>query len=142
MDITKYRKWYLSENWGENSFSIVKYIPPIGQMEMRSGDFFRFHHLGGSLSSNIWNHPMVNSGNAFWINDSELCVGFELRENSNIFRPIFSHKRQRFLDKVNLDIISPIKFWNKVKSKYFYSLCNIKKIPIGCVKHIVIYIIR
>ena len=140
MDVSKYRKWYLSENWGLNDFTMVTYRTHIGRM--RNDGFTRVHHLWESLRGNVWNHPMVNSGNPFWINDSELCIGYELRENSNIFRPIFSHKRQQFLDKENLDIISPKKFWNKVKSKYFHALYYIKKLPIDCVNQIMMFTIK
>lgn len=127
MDIIKYRKWYLEQNWGTNEFIMVKIKTHTRRHEA---------HL---LWLNNCNHPMVNSGKAFWVNDHELCMGYELRENTQIFRPIFSHKRQDILDKVNKNIYNPIKFWNKLKSKYFYSLCYIIKLPIECVKIIVMF---
>ena len=129
MDITKYRKWYLEHNWGTNRFIMVKMRPHISHSEMRS----ECHELSN------WNHPMVNSGEAFWITDSELCIGYKLEENTDIFRPIFSYKRQEILDKLNNNIYNPIKFWNKIKSTYFYSLCYITKLPIECVKNIVMF---
>ena len=129
MDIQKYRKWYLEENWGLNRFIMIKYTTHIRQLCPQ--DTWK-HRV-----CNRWNHPLVNAGKAFWINSRELCIGYELSENSEIFRPIFSHKRQRFLDKVNLDIKKSKKFWDKVKSKYFKQLCKIKKVPIECSKHIV-----
>ena len=96
MDIIKYRKLYLEENWGQNRF--------------------------------------------YQITDYEMCIGYKLTENPEIFRPIFSYKRQRLLDKVNKDIYNPINFWNKVKSKYFLTLSENKKIPLDCVKIIINFI--
>ena len=98
MDIIKYRKLYLEENWGKNRF--------------------------------------------YQITDYEMCIGYKLTENPEIFRPIFSYERQIFLDKVNLNIINPYKFWNKIKLKYFILLLKVhsKKIPIDCIKKIIMCI--
>ena len=133
MDITKYRKWYLKENWADNRFIMIKYKTHIRQMIPQ----YRMRGLDEFWEQ--WNHPFVKSGKAYWINDHELCVGYELRENPEIFRPIFSHKRQKLLDKVNKNIIKPIKFWNKVKSRYFFEICKIKNLPIECIKRIVMF---
>jgi len=132
MDIQKYRKWYLEENWGTNRFIKIKYRTHIRQLCPQ--DTWR-HRM-----CNRWNHPLVNAGKAFWINNNELCVGYELIENPEIYRPIFSDNRQKFLDKVNTDIKESKKFWNRVKTKYFKELCKIKKVPIECSKHIVKFI--
>jgi hypothetical protein len=149
MDIEKYRKWYLERNWGQNRFTMIKYTTNIRK------NISPEYHNGFMFS----NHPLVLSGKAFWINSHELCLGYELVENREIFRPIFSYKRQRLLDrmhkfillfdengkKVNEDeegqtINNPYKFWNQNKSKYFKELCKIKKVPIECSKHIINFI--
>ena len=134
MDTIKYRKWYLSENWGENRFTMLEFLVELTQLQFRQNnrimtvDFQR-------------NHPKVLSGEAYWITHTKLCIGYELDSNPGIYRPIFSHKRQRLLDKVNLNIIKPYKFWNKIKSGYFMSLAKIhsKKIPIECINNIVMF---
>jgi len=130
MDIQKYRKWYLEVNWGENKFVMIKYGVEFNQIRKNNQiltlDFQK-------------NHPLILSGNAFWITHNTLCIGYQLRENTEIFRPIFSHKRQRLLDKVNLKIHNPIKFWNKIKSVYFKTLYHIKMLPIECINNIVIF---
>ena len=46
----------------------------------------------------------------------------------------------RFLDDVNSDIITSKKFWNKVKLRYYSSLCKIKKLPLECADYIVRFI--
>jgi len=134
MDAIKYRKWYLSENWGENRFTMLEFLVELTQLQFRQNnrimtvDFQR-------------NHPKVLSGEAYWITHTKLCIGYELDSNPGIYRPIFSHKRQRLLDKVNLNIIKPYKFWDKIKSNYFMSLAKIhsKKIPIECIKYIIMF---
>ena len=94
MNAVKYRKWYLQENWKTNSFIMKTYpIPPV----------------------RINNH-LILSEEAFQIGYTRLlCVGYEFRENMNVFRPVFSHKRQLLLDKVNFNIHRPIHFWNKYR---------------------------
>lgn len=134
MDVIKYRKWYLSNNWGENRFRMIKYGVEFKEIRIRNNHIIRLD-FGR-------NHPLVFAKKAYWLNDRELCIGYELDNNPNIYRPIFSHKRQRLLDKVNLNIINPYKFWNKIKSEYFISLAKMysKVIPIDCVKYIVLFI--
>jgi hypothetical protein len=139
MDNEKYRKWYLSENWGQNSFIMV--TQSTLPRQHFSQDTWQ-HRVG-----NRWNHPLVNSGKAYWLNHQELCIGYELVENSEIFRPIFSHKRQRLLDRLHKydeinekdkghTIDNPYKFWNKIKTKYFNELYKIKCLPVDCVRNI------
>lgn len=133
MDIQKYRKWYLEENYGQNRFTMIEFnvefteLRIIRNNRIMTIDFQR-------------NHPKVLSGEGYWITHNKLCIGYKLRENPEIFRPIFSYKRQGFLDKVNIDIKKSRKFWDKVKSKYFKQLCKIKKVPIECCNHIVKFI--
>ena len=125
MDAIKYRKLYLQHNWDVNSFIMVRKKLPRWN--------FREHYGAG-------NHRDVLSGKCFWINNTELCMGYEMITNETIFRPIFSHKRQRLLDKVHLNIINPIKFWNKIKSRFFTTLSEKKNIPLECIMHIIPYV--
>ena len=126
MNIEKYRKWYLQENWAENRFKMIKYIVTIDVIHNRV-----FNTAYGRV------HPLVLSGKAFWINDYELCIGYELQENSEIYRPIFSYDRQQILNKINMNIVNSKKFWNKVKSKYFITLFKVKKLPVVCIDNII-----
>jgi len=126
MDVIKYRKLYLSENWRENRFiAIIKYVG-LEQQHIRQ--------------HNQRNHPLVLSGNAYWITHDQLCIGYELSENPEVFRPIFSHKRQRLMDILIPSIKNPVKFWKNLKSRYFLSMVKIKKLPIVCIDNIVMYI--
>jgi len=117
MDTFKYRRWYLSENWSTNAFHTVTHMVGIHQ-----------------------NHPRVLSGEAFWIDDSSLCIGYELRSDPRVFRPIFSHRRQRLLSKVHVGIIHPIVFWNRLRNKYYLCMAKLKQLPLECVEYIVRFI--
>jgi len=155
MDVIKYRKWYLCENWGENRFRMIKYGVEFKEIRIRRNnkimtiDFQR-------------NHPKVLSGEGYWITHEKLCIGYKMISNPEIYRPIFSHKRQKLIDRLNKfeaiysedgkfvneddmgnTIDDPYKFWNKIKSKYFMLLVkmNSKNIPIDCVEYIVMFIL-
>lgn len=120
MDVIAYRKIYLAENWGLNRFNMVRH----NAVRRAYGT----------------NHPLVLSGQAFWHTDNELCLGYELETNPDIFRPIFSHKRQRLLDGVHSQIVNPTQFWNRVKRRYYFAISRITKLPLECVICIVNYI--
>ena len=87
MNSTKYTKIILHENWANNNFAMIKEKVTCFYFS----DFINFQMY----------HPKILSGEAFWITPVELCVGYYLRTNPDIFRPIFSHKRQRLLDMVH-----------------------------------------
>lgn len=80
---------------------------------------------------------MVLSGAGFWVNDNELCIGYVLHSNPDIFRPIFSHARHQLLKYVHLKIICPKAFWNNVKMRYYICISKLKKVPLECVRYIV-----
>lgn len=132
MNITLYRKLYLSENWGSNRFTKIK------------------QKVVAFQKPNVWknnrvirvdyNHPSVLSGHAYWVNDRELCVGYRLLSNPSVFRPIFSHRRQRLLDQVNVEILRPTNFWWAVRMRYWTTICNVKQLPLDCVDCIVRFI--
>lgn len=122
MDIIKYRKMYLSGNGGNSRFIMIK------------------HKVDYHGRTSHFAHPLVVSGGAFWVNDTELCLGYELNTNSTIFRPIFSHKRQCLLDELHSNIVNPTTFWNRVKRRYYFTISRVKKLPLECVIGIVTFI--
>lgn len=134
MDVIKYRKWFLEENWGENRFRMIKY---------NVDEDVQWNRIFNTPYGRI--HPLVLSGKAYWVNSRELCTGYKLHTNPEIYRPIFSHKRQRLIDEMTEDIIKP-KFWNKIKTKYFNYLYKMKVelnekesiiLPILCIENII-----
>ena len=38
------------------------------------------------------NHPLVNSGEAYWLNKTQLCTGYTI---GNVFRPVFNYSREK-----------------------------------------------
>ena len=85
------------------------------------------------------NHPLVLSGSAFWINDKHLCIGYTFDDNPEIYRPIFSHKRQRLLNKITKDILNPKIFWNNIRTKYFNFLYKIRNLPVTLIECIILF---
>jgi len=51
---------------------------------------------------NLWerNHPLVRSGKGFWRTNEIIVVGYVLKSDTHIFRPIYHHARQKRLDNV------------------------------------------
>lgn len=123
MNSEKYRKFLLQYNWGLNLFDRkiydVDFTEQIDNTQLFTIDL--------QLS-----HPFVLSERGFWVNHNQLCIGYEMGENTEIFRPIFSQKRQNLIYKLNFEII---------RRPYFFELCKLVKIPIDCVKIIVIFIL-
>lgn len=82
---------------------------------------------------------LVRKGEAYYISDGELCTGYKLRRNTEIFRPIFCYKRQERIDKLLQELhVTP--FWNKQKRKYNFELSKVKRVPIECIQKIVSFI--
>ena len=148
MNSGKYRKIILQENWGENKFSMVVERVNIPRC-------FPCPYSVNFQKS----HPKILSGEAFWITHNKICIGYYYTINLDIFRPIFSYKRQRLLDNVhygkeeddedydeedNYSVINPILRYARKKymvafNKYIICLNN-KKIPMDCVNIILSYI--
>ena len=97
MNITKYRQHVVNfpyvqkrRNWRQPWEQVRVFVPP---------------HLRLRLSDNYistYNHPLVNSGEAYWSNNTTLCIGYRLRNNPDIFRPIFNYNRQRNIDQFHI----------------------------------------
>lgn len=145
MDSVTYRKLYLKHNWDENLFIMV-----IEKNE--KPECFPCPYSINFQKS----HPKVESGEGFWITHEELCVGYTLFTDPNIFRPIFSYKRQRLLDEVHHgkkkedaaeedDSIDNPNF-SYARKKYLVSIdnhifcLNNKKIPMDCIRIILSFI--
>ena len=148
MDIQKYRKLYLQTNWANNKFNMI-IIRSYKQRRIYRKD--NYYENINRVKVDGWNHYLVNSKKAFWINKDELCIGYKLDTNPEIYRPIFSHSRQRILDKVhneeidddgnkNQNIRNPYKFWNKIKTKYFNTLYKKRELPTVCISRIIMFI--
>ena len=130
MNVILYRKWYLSAHSTGGFDRFTKITHKVDALACRE-------HSSIACSTGVTrdrnNHPSVLSGHAYWVNDRELCVGYRLLSNPTVFRPIFSHRRQRLLDEVNAEILRPTNFWRAVRMRYWTTICNIKQLPLDCV---------
>lgn len=140
MNSIKYRNLYLQENWDENKFIMVEETVNVPRL---------CRYFTYSVHFQV-DHPKVSSGEGYWITHNKLCIGYNYRENPNIFRPIFSYKRQRLLDKVHYgnkkeednpdySIINPKLAY--ARKKYIFGLDSKKILPKDCIEIILSFII-
>lgn len=98
----------------------------------------REQDLPQQTGNGMWeNHPLVNKGLAFWINNTTLITGYRLLgrpENKEIYRPIFQIEKENINFKLRDEIRKYAKFLVAEKRQMLYqkTLMNIeelKKIP-------------
>ena len=97
MDLCKYRQYVVNSDpskldevmwnmrWNHNNKTksltqIFMQVPPrrrVFTSGLRPGHTWYFAEE---------NHPLVNKGDAFWANDTTLCLGYQLKNNHDIFR--------------------------------------------------------
>ena len=131
MDITKYRQHVVNSSY-------------VGDIHFKNDQWekvFMFVPLHLRLrydGIHAYNHPLVNSGEAYWSNNTTLCLGYRLRNNPDIFRPIFSHKRQHNIDNFQRNIFSAAEMvvWRRGT---FIELFKIKTLPEDIIKFILKY---
>ena len=117
MNIIKYRKLYLQENWGRNEFITVTRRRPL-----------------------YLDREAILNDREFWSNPDKICVGFLMRSNINIYRPLFSHSRNEILNHIHTDITRvPSKFWNRIKTKYFRGICKLN-LPLDTINYIISFV--
>jgi hypothetical protein len=81
------------------------------------------------------NHPLVNSGDAFWSNKKQLCLGYKLKNNNKIFRPIFDFQRQKLINKFLKNIHKIV--LKREKNLIYLEIIKIKKLPIEIINIII-----
>jgi len=79
------------------------------------------------------NHPLIREGLAFWDNN-QLVIGYNLKNNPDIFRPLWCKKREKEFLNVRIEINMYGKFSAAdSREKMVYNILldieNIKKIP-------------
>lgn len=99
---------------------------------------FREQDLPQQMGNGMWeNHPLVNKGLAFWINNTTLITGYRLLGrpiNKEIYIPIFQIEKENLNFKLRDEIKKYAKFLVAEKRQMLYqkTLMNIeelKKIP-------------
>lgn len=84
------------------------------------------------------NHPLVKKKIAYWHTDDTLCIGYRLKQNPQIFRPIYN----RHYAKLICNLLPHIPTIVKKREKYlaYKEIVKIKKLPIVIVDEIIKYI--
>ena len=129
MDITKYRQYvvkfpYVTNHLnGEPWEQVREFVPP----------HLRFRRSDNYIS--YQQHPLVNSGEAYWSNNTTLCLGYRLRNNPDIFRPIFNHNRQHNIDQFQNNINRVVE--KRKEKRAFIELFKIKRFPRVLVEKII-----
>ena len=130
MDITKYRRHVVNSPYvtnhlnGEPWEQVRVFVPP--HLRLRWNDYTELC---------TYNHPLVNSNQAYWSNNTTLCLGYRLRNNPDIFRPVFSHKRQRNINEFQNNIKRVVEKRNEIRA--FIELFKIKRFPRVLVEKII-----
>mgnify|MGYP006096462863 FL=1 len=133
MNITNYRKYVV------NSPYVTNHILPENewdQVRKYVENWQRFNPaVFGYTNSRHTVHPEVNSGKAYWTNYTTLCLGYKLRSNPDIFRPIFRHNHQQKINQFQCNIKRIVK--KRDQKRAFVELFKIKKIPSELIDKIV-----
>jgi len=131
MDITKYRQHVVNfpyvqkrRNWRQPWEQVRVFVPP--HLRLRWNDYTELC---------TYNHPLVNSNQAYWSNNTTLCLGYRLRNNPDIFRPVFNHKRQCNIDQFQNNIKRVVEKRNEIRA--FIELFKIKRFPRVLVEKII-----
>jgi hypothetical protein len=123
MDISKYRR-FVVKLWGVGRDWIGEYKSVEPRMTGSEAlDYF------------VPNHPLVNSGDAYWANAVTLCLGYSLLGANDIFRPIFSYKRQKMIDEFQRNIARIVKKRNEKMA--YVAIVKIKKLPLVLIDEII-----
>ena len=129
MDITKYRQHVVNSPYvtnhlnGEPWEEVRMFVPP--HLRLRRSD----NHIS------TYNHPLVNSGEAYWSNNTTLCLGYRLRNNPDIFRSIFGTNRQHNIDQFQNNIKRVVE--KRKEKRAFIELFKIKRFPRVLVEKII-----
>ena len=131
MDIIKYRKYvvnfsYISDHINNKPWEQLQLIIPIYN---RGGPLWPWLNLSRQ------NHPLVNKGEAYWSNSTHLCLGYRLKNNHDIFRPIFNNDRQNIINQFQNNINRVVIKRNEKRA--FIELLKIKRLPIELVEKII-----
>tara|TARA_X000000368_G_scaffold348980_1_gene288881 strand:- start:258 stop:767 length:510 start_codon:yes stop_codon:yes gene_type:complete len=77
-------------------------------------------------------HKLVNNGSAYWLNEKTLVTGFYLKNNSDVYIPIFQQTKEKFNSILRLEIKYYAKFIvaNMRQKLYKKTLLSISKLDI------------
>ena len=93
---------YLCHSWhfGENRL--------WNQVLYKVDDISQYYKDIRSRNSGLGNnHPLVNRNFAYWVDENTLCIGYTLKNNPTVFRPVYKPKRFKYMRKIlpNIPIV-------------------------------------
>ena len=83
-------------------------------------------------------HKLVDKGSAYWIDHNTLLTGYTLK-NTNIWRPIFSGKREKIFSKLRYEIKKYGGFIRKLRQNIVRRGLLSTKLPIDIIRLIGAY---
>tara|TARA_B100001769_G_C21904951_1_gene488494 strand:- start:177 stop:689 length:513 start_codon:yes stop_codon:yes gene_type:complete len=107
---------------------VLKICGPLSEMcHLRRRD------ARGALTFPLQNHPLVEKGLAYWINNTTLVTGYRLLgrpKNKEIYRPIFQIEREKLYFRLRDEIKKFAKFYAAEKRQKLYQkiLMNIEEL--------------
>ena len=130
MDISTYRKYIVNFHWFNNNHLTDE---PWEQVRVFVSPHLRLIQSDKLIGA--YNHPLVNSGEAYWSNNATLCIGYRLRNNPDIFRPIFNQNRQHNINQFQNNIKRVVE--KRKEKRAFIELFKIKLFPRVLVEKII-----
>jgi hypothetical protein len=148
IDIMQYRKVVLDKGTFEKSLltpgTWVRANPdtwePVKQnVQIHMGNYWPGYSIRGEGEQRPWkwiakygNHPLIENGMAFWIDDKTLVTGYNLKSNTDIYRPIFQHEKEKLNHELRMEIQKFAKFYAAEKRQKLYkkTLLGIPKLNI------------
>ena len=134
MDVIKYRKYVVNFPYISDHIN-NKFLKPWEQIQLIVPIYNRGGPLWPWTNLSHQNHPLVNKGEAYWSNSTHLCLGYRLRNNHDIFRPIFRSDRQNIINQFQNNINRVVIKRNEKRA--FIELLKIKRLPIELVEKII-----
>lgn len=116
---------FTQSEWDINFIS----LPPEEQNTLLSEGTSSYREVLPKLAQN---HPLVEKGIAFWLNEKTLVTGYTLKNNPQIFRPIFQVDKESLKFKLRDEIRKYAKFYTAHKRQMLYkkTLMNIEALNI------------
>jgi len=104
-------------------------LPPEEQNTWLSKGMSSYREVLRNLAQN---HPLVEKGIAFWLNEKTLITGYTLKNNPQIFRPIFQVDKESIKFKLRDEIRKYAKFYAAHKRQMLYkkTLMNIEALNV------------
>tara|TARA_B110000967_G_C18827785_1_gene532343 strand:+ start:222 stop:659 length:438 start_codon:yes stop_codon:yes gene_type:complete len=143
MNLTKYRKYVVNLDkfnlsnkegpWEQVYEKVLSNHPFIPFLSVE--DYFTYESQIPHIV-----HPKVEAGIAYWSNNSNLCLGYKLTNNPEIFRPIYSFNHQDIINNFLSNIKRVVeKRYETLRNRAFIELFKIKRIPRILVDEIIEY---